>query len=556
MASNNTDLSQNSENKMIERRKYELSSENIKYILIIENKNDSFINFYLKEDNDNIKDYFMNKYDNKKIRCIFDLDKNYENSEKIFDYLVDLFDREKIRLEKDETKKGKGMILFYKDEREGYGNSEYEIKLEKFWDKGDIIFQNLLMEIKKANNDNINKLKQHIEFLETKIKKLEEVINLSTQKNVSNNKIEVEDPKKIELKKEEKNCIEMDLESKEEKKECVNTPKADNQNLNEFTENPEDLRYEYCLSKEVTSSENELNNFDVYIGVKDHIYYMVYENLKNNNIEIMNIVERKIIKSLSGHYRMTSVIKYYFNKIEEEYILSCDINSKAIIWDVAKDFEIKYIFRMRDIGLIKDAVLLFDIYKKNYLVISRYNKQEYTKLYELSDNTPCIKEIYKTKKNITNQIIPWIYNNKYYIIELCCGYISIKNILEKDSYTDLNIEDDDVYLSGFIYKDNQLITNISNKKQVLFLDLITKNKIKIISYQKSGYSLCHWNERYSIIIGNSLQIINMEKKEVVKDNDIKRNFYAFKKIKCPIFGEALIVTDDRKSLDLLTIYSK
>jgi len=196
MASNNTDLLQNSENKMIERRKYELSSENIKYILIIENKNDSFINFYLKEDNDNIKDYFMNKYDNKKIRCIFDLDKNYENSEKIFDYLVDLFDREKIRLEKDETKKGKGMILFYKDEREGYGNSEYEIKLEKFWDKGDIIFQNLLMEIKKANNDNVNKLKQHIEFLETKIKKLEEVINLSTQKNVNNNKIEVEDPKK------------------------------------------------------------------------------------------------------------------------------------------------------------------------------------------------------------------------------------------------------------------------------------------------------------------------------------------------------------------------
>ena len=556
MASNNTDLLQNSENKMIERRKYELSSENIKYILIIENKNDSFINFYLKEDNDNIKDYFMNKYDNKKIRCIFDLDKNYENSEKIFDYLVDLFDREKIRLEKDETKKGKGMILFYKDEREGYGNSEYEIKLEKFWDKGDIIFQNLLMEIKKANNDNVNKLKQHIEFLETKIKKLEEAINLSTQKNVNNNKIEVEDPKKIELKKEEKNCIEMDLESKEEKKECMNIPKADYQNLNEFTENPEDLRYEYCLSKEVTSSENELNNFDVYIGVKDHIYYMVYENLKNNNIEIMNIVERKIIKSLSGHYRMTSVIKYYFNKIEEEYILSCDINSKAIIWDVAKDFEIKYIFRMRDIGLIKDAVLLFDIYKKNYLVISRYNKQEYTKLYELSDNTPCIKEIYKTKKNITNQIIPWIYNNKYYIIELCCGYISIKNILEKESYTDLNIEDDDVYLSGFIYKDNQLITNISNKKQVLFLDLIIKNKIKIISYQKSGYSLCHWNEKYSIIIGNSLQIINMEKKEVVKDNDIKRNFYAFKKIKCPLLGEALIVTDDRKSLDLLTIYSK
>jgi hypothetical protein len=348
----------------------------------------------------------------------------------------------------------------------------------------------------------------------------------------------------------------MDLESKEEKKECMNIPKADYQNLNEFTENPEDLRYEYCLSKEVTSSENELNNFDVYIGVKDHIYYMVYENLKNNNIEIMNIVERKIIKSLSGHYRITSVIKYYFNKIEEEYILSCDINSKAIIWDVAKDFEIKYIFRMRDIGLIKDAVLLFDIYKKNYLVISRYNKQEYTKLYELSDNTPCIKEIYKTKKNITNQIIPWIYNNKYYIIELCCGYISIKNILEKESYTDLNIEDDDVYLSGFIYKDNQLITNISNKKQVLFLDLITKNKIKIISYQKSGYSLCHWNERYSIIIGNSLQIINMEKKEVVKDNDIKRNFYSFKKIKCPLLGEALIVTDDRKSLDLLTIYSK
>ena len=121
---------------------------------------------------------------------------------------------------------------------------------------------------------------------------------------------------KIELKKEEKNCIEMDLESKEEKKECMNIPKADYQNLNEFTENPEDLRYEYCLSKEVTSSENELNNFDVYIGVKDHIYYMVYENLKNNDVEFPEEMESTYEKYLQGNQGDSSVENNKFSNKE------------------------------------------------------------------------------------------------------------------------------------------------------------------------------------------------------------------------------------------------
>ena len=65
--------------------------------------------------------------------------------------------------------------------------------------------------------------------------------------------------------------------------------------------------------RNINSSENELNNFDVFLGIKDHIYYLLCDNIENQAIEVHNIQENILIKSLKGHYKRTSVIRYFLN---------------------------------------------------------------------------------------------------------------------------------------------------------------------------------------------------------------------------------------------------
>ena len=351
------------------------------------------------------------------------------------------------------------------------------------------------------------------------------------------------------------NNIEINMESKGENKDkTIIIP--ENQNLAIFNENPQQLRYETYITADISSSEYELNSFDTFIGVKDNIYYLVYNNMKNFNIDIMNIAEKKVIKSLSGHYIRTSVIRYYLNSVKEEYILSCDINSKAIIWDVTNDYTIKYILRMEYKSIIRDAILLFGLNQKNYLIISRASKEEYTKVYELAPNTPFVRNIPKPKKKITNSIIPWKHNNKQYIIELCNGIISIKNVLENENFSDLNMEKDDNYLSGFIYKDHQLFVNITNKKQIIVLNLINRDIDKIINLPYSSFSLIQWSDRYGIVGSNDLEIVDLEKMEVVGFLNVKNTLYGIKKIKNDFFGEGFISCDEKKIVNLFCVYNK
>ena len=80
---------------------------------------------------------------------------------------------------------------------------------------------------------------------------------------------------------------------------------------------------------------------------------------------------------------------------------------------------------------------LFNYNNKDYILLSSDKYNEYSKLYEFKDKTPFIKNIYETNKNTTLYMIPWLYNNKYYIIE-CCDYkIPINNIFEDENYSNL-----------------------------------------------------------------------------------------------------------------------
>ena len=536
-----TQLTKQKENEITSGDNYKLKLGDLTYELIIQLKN-SNIHFYLKQDDSEIDSYFMKSYDNQDVADLFDLSKNKKKMKENYNFFVDLLEHDKMKLEKGKDKKEMKLLFT----REGYGESEYPINLEKYSKEGKNIFKKLSKEI------NENKLK---ELLKSEINNLKKTISSSLKsENESNNK-KINDSTNNQPTLQNNNNIEINMESKGENKDkTIIIP--ENQNLAIFNENPQQLRYETYITTDISSSEYELNSFDTFIGVKDNIYYLVYNNMKNFNIDIMNIAEKKVIKSLSGHYIRTSVIRYYLNSVKEEYILSCDINSKAIIWNVANDYTIKYILRMEYKSIIRDAILLFGLNQKNYLIISRASKEEYTKVYELAPNTPFVRNIPKPKKKTTNSLIPWKHNNKQYIIELCNGIISIKNVLENENFSDLNMEKDDNYLSGFIYKDHQLFVNITNKKQIIVLNLINRDIDKIINLPYSSFSLIQWSDRYGIVGSNDLEIVDLEKMEVVGFLNVKNTLYGIKKIKNEFFGEGFISCDEKKIVSLFCVYNK
>ena len=194
----------------------------------------------------------------------------------------------------------------------------------------------------------------------------------------------------------------------------------------------------------------------------------------------MRINDKIIINSLKGHKNSTTVIRYYINDNKEEYILSCDYNKLLIIWDIQNNYNKKYNIEIKYSGYIYDALLLFNIFNKNYILISSTN--EYSKLYEFKDNTPFIRNIYGTNENNTYFMIPWLYKNKYYIIECCYNKISINNMLEDECYANLNMNPEGNHFCGYIYNDNYLCVSDYNNNCIRIWDLVNKIIYKEIKY--------------------------------------------------------------------------
>ena len=74
----------------------------------------------------------------------------------------------------------------------------------------------------------------------------------------------------------------------------------------DFKENPQNLKFKYQLTNK-RSDSGLLDNFDVFIGLKDKIEYIIYNNKDNYNLDIMRINDQSIITSLKGHNIYTTV---------------------------------------------------------------------------------------------------------------------------------------------------------------------------------------------------------------------------------------------------------
>ena len=387
------------------------------------------------------------------------------------------------------------------------------------------------------NNNNTydnkeEKNNKKMEELEKKINLLTEKMNLlleenKKEKNELESKINIISDKMnilIEENKKLKNMInkcenflnermkEMNKEKELKQKEKEENDNFIKQNINiNFKDNPQNLKFIEYLTNNHSNGYN-LCNIDVYIGLKDHIEYLIFNNNSNFNLEIMRIKDKTIITSLKGHNNKTTIIRYYIKDNEKEYILSCDCTKLVIIWDIQNFFNKKYTIQSKYNGYIYDALLLFNVFNNNYILISSTKDIEYNKLYEFKENTKFIKNIYITNEHDTYFMITWLYQNKYYIIDFSNNKISINNLFEDENYAILTMEPEGAHYRGYIFNDNYLCVNDLNHNFIRIWDLVNKVIYKQINYDASGgYGIIPWNNIYAIVgCPSCFVIINIE----------------------------------------------
>jgi WD40 repeat protein len=150
----------------------------------------------------------------------------------------------------------------------------------------------------------------------------------------------------------------------------------------------------------------------------------------------MRIRDKVYVRSLKKHTKPVSVIRYFRKNNREEYLLSCEVSGGfVIIWDITNNFNIINCIQEQSAGKIYDALILFNLNNQDYILISSAMKEP-IKLFGFRDNQKYYN-IFGTEENLTNYMIPWTYDNNYYIIKLYSD-ISIHNIFKNECYAKLH----------------------------------------------------------------------------------------------------------------------
>ena len=408
------------------------------------------------------------------------------------------------------------------------------------------------LQIQENNNlkkliENINKeilrLTQENNTIKEKLDKIR-VINCEMANEITKLKQKNINIKQQLSEEKQKNEVGKTVKKKMEHIEKENKELQNKFDIIPFLGDPTNLAYKEELTTNI-KGWGLLNNFAVFNGLKDNIEYIIYNKKDDYNLEIMRIIDKVIIASLKGHNTGTNVIRYYIKDNKEDYIISSDKSKLVIIWDIQNKYKKKYNIQVTDFGNIWDSLLLFNIFNKDYIIISSSNKDEFTKLYEFKDNTPLIKNIYGTDQNITHYMIPWFYKNQYYIIEICFSKISINNIFKEECYFNFTMEKEAKFCCGYIYNNNYLCISDYNSNYIRIFDLLNKKIYKQISYDgKKAREIKPWNEKYAIVgCEAGFIIINIEEGIMVKKYAIDNILVeGVKKMKGNKLKESLIIS--------------
>lgn len=306
---------------------------------------------------------------------------------------------------------------------------------------------------------------------------------------------------------------------------------------------------QYKLKEE---SEIILNNiFAVFTLHKDKKAYIAFINENSIDIDIIELLNNKKIKSLKGHERPLNILQYFINpkNTNKEYIISIDFANSLIIWDINNNYNIVHKILEIENRFLIDCLLYFPLSTKDdYIIRTIYDgEDECSKLYSFKTGL-FIKNIEADCANMKT-VLPW-YNKKEkkdFIIQIAEEKIFINNIFEDGIYSEL---DESIYnFDGFIYNKNvKDYLCVSNRfGEIIIWDLYDKKLVRRFKIGNFCCFLLNWNNCYAIGIRNGLKIIDLEKGKVVEE--IKNKIINAQRCQHPEYGNSLIAWD-KKNISL------
>ena len=547
-------------NSSIEKKVYKLNLDKDNYSLTIETFTNGNITFKLLQNNVESSVYYFKEYKYDDILPKLYLFKEQCNSiSKVLKYIEVAISKNRVTL----TKENKMMKILIKKSSE-YFDSEMQsiLELNEEAIKNEDMLKILMSDIGElksrgigaSDNQDLQKLIKDNEEMKSKMKSLME----ENEKN----KKEIEQLKNsIKTLKEEKNKEKLQYEDQlkllfseikviKKNLNMISTPKKSNDDY--FEKDPNNLKFKELLAND-HSRDGLLSNFAVYTGLVDGITYLVYSNRFNFNLEVMRIRDKVYVRSLKKHTKPVSVIKYFRKNNREEYLLSCEVsNGFVIIWDITNNFNIINLIQEQSAGKIYDALILFNLNNKDYILISSAVKEP-IKIFELRNNQK-IYDIFGTDEALTNYMIPWSYNNNYYIIKLY-NDISIHNIFIKECYAKLHCEKSQYYC-GYIFNKNYLCANDYANFCLRIWDLVNKTPIKEIRYDiERGKEIVPWNSKYTIVSGlKYIGVVDIENGKVTKKIHLEKTCLGgVKKVYLNHLGECIIVSDFSSNIKLFSL---
>ncbi len=347
-------------------------------------------------------------------------------------------------------------------------------------------------------------------------------------------------------------------------KEKKNEEKFKKEKLNhEFIMSPDKLQNKFDILD--TNNIFFIDEFAAYISITDKREYLASGNKGNYNIDIYNLTNNVIHKSLKAHNNGTPTVRYFLDKNKKkEYLISADFLKTVIVWDIGNEYSISLkITDSKYKGSILSTILYFDVkinenkYIDYVITSSDDENEDFSKIYSLSDGS-FIRDISNTNKNSSYYLLSWEYNNNYYIIELCLNKISLNNLLTEENYAELISPPESSHFGGFIYKNNYLCCSSENG-YIRIWDLVNKSIFKTIEIKGSCYfEILSWNEKYIISANyknNSFDIIDLEKGELYKKVKTSHSsgVRAVKKIFHSTYGECLITSGHDSVIKLWSI---
>ena len=547
-------------NSSIESKVYKLNLDKEIYSLTIETFTNGNITFKVLQNNVESSVYYFKEYKYDEILPKLYLFKELCDSiSKVLKYLDAAISKNKVTL----NKENKIMKIIIKKTSDIFDSEMQTIlELDEAAIKNEDMLKMLMSDIGElkskgvgiSNNQDLQKLIKDNEEMKSKMKLIMEQNEkykkeIEQLKNTVKTLTEGKNKEKLQYEEQLKLLL-SEIKTIKKNLEMFSPPKKSNDDY--FEKDPNNLKFKNLLAND-HSRDGLLANFVVYTGLIDGITYLVYNNRNNFNLEVMRIRDKVYVRSLKKHTKPVSVIRYFRKNNREEYLLSCEVcGGFVIIWDIINNFNIINFIQEQSAGKIYDALLLFNLNNQDYVLISSAMKEP-IKLFELRENQKYYN-IFGTEDNLTNYMIPWSYNNNYYIIKLYSD-ISIHNIFRNECYAKLHCEKSQYYC-GYIFNKNYLCANDSASFCLRIWDLVNKTAIKNIKYDiERGKEIVPWNSKYTIVSGlKFICVVDIENEKVTKKIHLEKTCLGgVKKVYLNHLGECIIVSDFSSNIKLFSL---